>query len=96
MEMNVEPVLFVVAAIRIRSPEFTDDAEGRGLSVMRSVVDVFSCSYGPIDSGYKMGGMGPMARGALQAGVKHVSAHPSNINQRLTPALKICERSIAM
>lgn len=73
----------VFSAIRIRSPEFTDEAEGRGLAVMREVVDIFSCSYGPIDSGYKMGGMGPMARGALEAGIKEVSVNALNINSKL-------------
>ncbi len=64
---------FSFVAIRIRGPIFTDEAEGRGLRAMQSVVDVFSCSYGPADNGWKMGDMGPMAQGAVQYGVKNVS-----------------------
>ncbi len=45
---------------------------------MQSVVDVFSCSYGPADNGWKMGDMGPMAKGAVRHGIQNVSTYLSS------------------
>ena len=52
----------------------TDLAEGGALSHNNDIIDIYSNSWGPIDTGYLANGPEVLARMALEMGVKEVCA----------------------
>ena len=49
-----------------------DIAEGGALSHNNDIIDIYSNSWGPIDTGYLANGPEPLARMALEMGAKEV------------------------
>ena len=53
----------------------TDAMEAKSLTFRLNHVDVFSCSWGPGDTGWTIDGPGKLMQEALMQGALHVSAH---------------------
>ena len=51
----------------------SDMNEARSLSYRKDIVDIYSNSWGPYDSGYTVDGPGQLTEMALQNGVREVS-----------------------
>lgn len=66
----------IFAGIRIFGEEDddpTDSMEALALGYKRDYIDIYSCSWGPEDTGWDMEGPGELARGQLEEGTKIVS-----------------------
>ena len=59
----------------------TDMNEARSLSYRRDIVDIYSNSWGPVDGGLYVKGLGPLTEKTLENGVKKVCSDSlSNIS----------------
>jgi kexin len=59
-----------LVGIRATAEAITDADEARALSHERATVDVYSCSWGPLDDGTKLEGPGSLANAAIASGAR--------------------------
>lgn len=64
--LGVAP-LSELAAVRLVAEPISDAVEAHGLTHADSSVDVYSCSWGPIDDGQRLDGPGPVTLAAMHA-----------------------------
>lgn len=53
--------------------DMTDMVEAQSLSLRQQYIDIYSSSWGPDDDGRTVDGPGPLARLALESGIRKVS-----------------------
>lgn len=53
--------------------DMTDMVEAQSLSLRQQYIDIYSSSWGPDDDGRTVDGPGPLARLALETGIRKVS-----------------------
>ena len=70
--MKVHPTP-VSAGIRMLDGDVTDIVEAQSLSFRQQHIDIYSASWGPEDDGRTVEGPGPLARLALDNGIRTVS-----------------------
>jgi len=59
--------------VRMLDGDMTDMVEAQSLSLRQQYIDIYSSSWGPDDDGRTVDGPGPLARLALESGIRKVS-----------------------
>lgn len=59
--------------VRMLDGDMTDVVEAQALSLRQQYIDIYSSSWGPDDDGRTVDGPGPLARMALESGIRKVS-----------------------
>lgn len=79
--------VFIYVGVRMLDGDMTDVVEAQSLSLRQQYIDIYSSSWGPDDDGRMVDGPGPLARLALESGVRKVSVFAYTIWQRKLPKL---------
>ena len=59
-----------IGGVRILDGQIIDALEARAISFQRNHIDIYSASWGPDDDGRTVDGPGPLAKLALEEGIK--------------------------
>lgn len=62
-----------IVGVRMLDGDMTDTVEAQSLSLKQQYIDIYSSSWGPDDDGRTVDGPGPLARLALESGIRKVS-----------------------
>lgn len=81
--------VFIYVGVRMLDGDMTDVVEAQSLSLRQQYIDIYSSSWGPDDDGRTVDGPGPLARLALESGIRKVSVCTfwQKNCQRITPLL---------